>query len=130
MLIVENHKILERWIEYIQELFHDDRGDKPSLTKNMDDLKILRSEMQATLKKMKKKHKAGGPDEIVTEMITSLEEYGDSKVTHIINEIYGTGEIPEDLCRSVFIALPKKLGAVECELPRTISLMNHITNSF
>ena len=40
-------------------------------------------------------------------MITSLEEYGVSKVTDIINEIYDTGEIQEDLYRSIFIALPK-----------------------
>ena len=55
-------------------------------------------------------------------MITSLEEYGVSKVTDIINEIQDTGEILEDLCRSIFIALPKKPGVVECELCRTISL--------
>ena len=48
-------------------------------------------------------------------------------MTDIINEIYDTGEIPEDLCRSIFITLPKRPGAVECELPRTITLMNHIT---
>ena len=48
-------------------------------------------------------------------------------MTDIINKIYDTGEIPEDLCRSIFIALTKKLGAVECELHRTISLMSHIT---
>ena len=44
-----------------------------------------------------------------------------------MNEIYDTGEIPEDLCRSIFIALHKKPGEVECELHRTISLMIHIT---
>ena len=74
-----------------------------------------------------KRHRATWPDEIVTEMITSLEDYGVSKMTDIISGIYDTGEIPEDLCRSVFISLPKKPGAVECELHRTISLMNHIT---
>ena len=88
--------------------------------------KILRSEVQEALKKMKR-HKAAGPDEIVTKMITSLEEYGVNKVTDIINEIYGTGEKQEDLSRSIFITLPKKQGAVECELHRTISLMSHIT---
>ena len=77
------------------------------------------------LKKMKR-HKAVGPNEIVTEMVTSLEEYGVSKVTDIINEIYDTGEIPEDLHRSIFIALPKKPEAVECELHSTISLISHI----
>ena len=87
---------------------------------------ILRSEVQASLKKIKR-HKAAGPDEIVTEMITSLKEYGVSKVTDIINEIYDNGEIPGGLCRSVFIALPRKAGAVECELHRTISMMSNIT---
>ena len=72
------------------------------------------------------RHKAAGPDEIVTEMLTSLEEYGVSNVTDSINEIYDTGEIPEDLCRPIFIALPKKPVEVDCELHRTISLMNHI----
>ena len=73
-----------------------------------------------------KRHKAAEPDEIVTEMITSLEEGGVSKVADIINEIYDTGEII-DLYRSIFIALPKKPGTIECELHRTISLMSHIT---
>ena len=48
-------------------------------------------------------------------------------MTDIISEIYDNDEIPEDLCRSIFIALSKKSGAVECELHRTISLMCHIT---
>ena len=82
-------------------------GDKPSIPENMDDPKILRSEVQAELKKMKR-HKAAKPDEIVTEMITSLEESGVSKVTDILNEIYDTGEIPEDICITIFIALPQE----------------------
>ena len=92
----------------------------------MDGPKILRSEVQAALKKIKR-HKVARPDEIVTDMNTSLEEYGVSKVTDIINEIYDTGKIPEHLCRSIFITLPKKPGSVECELHRAISLMSHIT---
>ena len=74
-------------------------------------------------------HKATGQDEIVTEMITSLEEYGDKKVTDIINKNYDAGEILEYLCRSVFIGLPKKPGTVECELNKTISLMIHMIHT-
>ena len=77
----------------------------------MDGLKILRSEAQTALKMMKR-HKVVEPDELLIEIITSLEVYGVSKLTDIINEIYDTGEIPENLCRSIFIALPKKPGAV------------------
>ena len=47
-------------------------------------------------------------------------------MTDIINEIYDTGEIPENLHRSIFIAIPMKQGAVECELHRTISLVSYI----
>ncbi|GFN94437.1 hypothetical protein PoB_002094300 [Plakobranchus ocellatus] len=38
-----------------------------------------------------------------------------------------TGQIRTDLSKSIFIALPKKPGATENELHRTISLMSHIT---
>ena len=48
-------------------------------------------------------------------------------LTDFLNAIYDTGEIPSDLSKSIFIALPKKSGATECESHRTISLMSHIT---
>ena len=35
--------------------------------------------------------------------------------------------IPQDLLKSVFIASPKKPGAVECELQITISLLSHVS---
>ena len=35
--------------------------------------------------------------------------------------------MPTDMKRSIFIALPKKPGAVDCEQHRTISLMSHLT---
>ncbi|MCH9665805.1 MAG: hypothetical protein K0U41_08180 [Gammaproteobacteria bacterium] len=124
-IIMEKGKILERWTEYIKELFHDDRGEKPAIHKNLDGPNILKSEVRAALAKMKR-NKAAGPDEIVTEMITALEEFGIEKLTEVVNEIYDSGEIPDDLSKSIFIALPKKPGATECELHRTISLMSHI----
>jgi hypothetical protein len=33
------------------------------------------------------------------------------KVTEVLKEVYDSGEIPEDLSKSIFIALPKKQGA-------------------
>ena len=38
-----------------------------------------------------------------------------------------TGDIPTEMSKSIFIALPKKPGPTECELHRTISLMSHVT---
>ena len=125
-IIVEKEEILERWAEYINDLFNDDRIEKPTILKNMDGPKILKSEVESSLHKLKR-NKAAGPDEVVTEMMLALEDYGIDKLTDIVNGIYDTGVIPEDLSRSIFIALPKKPGATECELHRTISLMSHMT---
>ena len=60
-------------------------------------------------------------------MIESLDEFGIDMLTDFLNAIYDSGEIPSDLSKSIFIALPKKPGATECESHRTISLMSHIT---
>ena len=125
-IIVEKEKILERWAEYIDDLFNDDRIEQPLILKNMDGPKILKSEVKSSLYKLKS-NKAAGPDEVVTEMLIALEDYGIDKLTDIVNEIYDTGVIPEELSRSIFIALPKRPGATECELHRTISLMSHMT---
>ncbi|XP_047469237.1 uncharacterized protein LOC125025306 [Penaeus chinensis] len=124
-ILMEKEAILTRWSEYIKDLFNDNRGQKPEIHKNMEGLKILQSKIRSAVKKMKK-NKAPGPDEIVIEMIDALEDFGIQRLTTITNIIYDTGEIPDILLKSIFIALPKKTGATECELHRTISLMSHI----
>ena len=124
-VILEKEKILERWTEYIGELFHDNRGDKPTIVKKIEGPKILKSEVRTAIAKMRK-NKAAEPDEIVVEMVTALDEFGIDQLTGVINEIYDSGKIPEELSQSIFIALPKKQGTIECELHRTISLMSHI----
>src|SRR5438552_6032646 len=40
--------------------------------------------------------------------------------------MYNSSNIPEDLSKLIFIALPKKPGATECELHGTISLMSFV----
>ncbi|GFO47313.1 hypothetical protein PoB_007381800 [Plakobranchus ocellatus] len=88
----------------------------------------MKEEVETAIKKMKH-GKTTGPDKISVELIEALEDFGIGKVTHLLNEIYDTGQIPTDLSKSIFIALPKKPGATECELHRTISLMSHITKN-
>ncbi|GFR87016.1 endonuclease-reverse transcriptase [Elysia marginata] len=87
---------------------------------------IMKDKVRAAIRKMKA-GKATGPDGVAVEMIEALEEYGVEKLTSLLNEIYDTGEISTDISRSVLIALPKKPGATECKLHRTISLMSHVT---
>ena len=77
-----------------------------------------------------KKNKAAGPDEVVMEMTVALEDFGIQKLAEMLNEVYDSRDIPEDLSKSIFIALPKKPVAIELELHRTVSLFNHIVKIF
>ena len=96
------------------------------MKKNFAGPPIMKDEVREAMRKMKT-GKATGPDGLSIELIEALKEYGIEKVTTLLNEIYDTGQIPVDMSRSIFIALPKKPGAKDCELHRTISLMSHVT---
>ena len=74
--------------------------------------------------------KAIGPVSILVKLLGALEDNGIDQITTLLNEIYNTGQIPPDNSESIFIALPKKPGAKECELLRVISLISHITKLF
>ena len=94
-----------------------------SNTKDIDGPDILKDEVRFAIKHLKR-NKACGPDNIFAELLHATEEFSVEKITEIANDIYNSGEIPDDLSKSIFIALPKKPGATECELHRTISLMS------
>ena len=125
-IVLEKDKILERWSEYIGELYNDDRNERKIIKNNFEGPLFLTDEIRSAIKQMKT-GKALGPDGIVTEMIEALEEFGVDILYDLLNEIYNTGIMSEDTSKSILIALPKKPGATECELHRTISLMSHAT---
>ena len=58
-IIMEKEKILERWAEYISELYHDEGGDKPPIMKNFDGPPIMKDEVRKAVKLMKKGKTAG-----------------------------------------------------------------------
>ena len=124
-ILVEKDAILNRWTEYVEELFHDVRSSMPSFPDLIEGHNILKSEVRTAIKMMRK-NIAAGPDGVVIEMTEALEEYGVEKLTEIINKIYDDGRFPEDLSKSIFITLPKKLTTVNCE-HHAISLMSHVT---
>ena len=124
-LIMDKEKILDRWSEYISELY-DDHRPEISFDEVLWGEPIMESEVKMAISKMKD-GKALGPDGIAIEMIRALEELGINTLTHLLNDIYNTGNIPDEMKKSIFIALPKKAAATECENHRTISLMSHIT---
>lgn len=125
-VITDKDKILKRWEEYIGELYNSERNESFTFKNNFEGPPILQDEVRCAFSKMKH-GKAPGPDKVTIEMLDALEDYGIELVTKLINSIYETGDIPSDLLKSTFIALPKKPGAIECGLHRTISLMSHLT---
>ena len=125
-ILIEENEVLNRCSEYIGELFDDNRMSKPNIRKNMEGLPIMKDEVRQAIKSMKG-NKATGPVGIFVAMILSLDELGVDAITNLVNKIYDTGEIPEDLTKSIFIAIPKKSGTTECKLHRAISLMSHVT---
>ena len=60
--------MIEGWMEYITDLFDDERREMPSISNNMLDPKILRSEVQAAVQSMKN-NKAVDTDETGVELI-------------------------------------------------------------
>ena len=108
------------------DLFEDKkRGTLPIIKRNGYAQDITEIEVKTAMKKMKP-GKAVGNDQIAYEMIEVVGTCGISKATELANIIYNSGEVPEQMLQSIFIALPKKAGTIECDNYRLISLMSHI----
>ena len=85
----------------------------------------LQSEVKVAVEKMKN-NKAVGKDEVAIELIKSIGDFGIEKLTKMLSEIYESVNIPAELRKSIFIALPKKPAAVEYKLHRTLSIMSQV----
>lgn len=117
-------EIEKRWVEYIEDLFNDERAETTVLENVNDGEDILLEEVESAIAELKM-GKAPGIDNISTEMLKALDEYNVKIIHKICNKIYTTGNIPGNLNDSVFVALPKKPKATECSNFRTLSLINH-----
>ncbi|GFO29086.1 endonuclease-reverse transcriptase [Plakobranchus ocellatus] len=96
-MLMEKKEIINRWSEYVEDLFKGDRCEKPKLEKNIEGLNILIEEVEAAIKKTKN-GKATGPDNMPVEIIEALDNLGIDLTTKLLNAIYDRGTIPEDLC--------------------------------
>ena len=110
-MLMEKDEILNRWSEYLEDLFKDDSDTKPEIKKNTGPINPKRRGQGSN--RQNEKGKATGPDNIPIEIIVALEDLGIDLTTKLINAIYDSDTIPEDLCKSVFIVLPKTPGATE-----------------
>ena len=71
-----------------------------------------------------------GLDEVPAEIIKLLDEGGIAVLKRIFNKIFESVHYPTQWVSSIFIPLPKKNNARECENHRLISLMSHTLKIF
>ena len=84
------NEVLNRWSEYIEDPYNDERCPAPPISNGTEGSPILVEEVEHALKKMKK-GKAAGPDDVPIELITVLQDIGIMEVTKLLKIIYNTG---------------------------------------
>ena len=126
-MIYDLDKILDRWYEYGKQLYSKDSlnvrattNDKP----NEQEPEVLLSEIRQAIKRLKN-NKAPGLDNIPAELLKAGGETTVMSLKAIIDQIWETGEWPDDWVMSELITLPKVTGTFECDKHRTISLISH-----
>ena len=123
-MLFDSNDAINRWVEHVTELYHDERGDTTYVS-NQNGCNIMKSEIENVIKEMKC-GKASGNGDIATEMIKALDDEGIKKITELCNLVYDTGYLPPDMSSSIFVR-PKKAKATKCSDYRTLSyLMTNI----
>ena len=84
-MIFEREKVLNRWSEYIGDLFADERPPLPEPSNDRGP-PILKAEVERAIKNSQL-GKAPGDDGITTEMLKFLEVFGIDKLTDLFNDI-------------------------------------------
>ena len=109
--LTEEQDILKRWTEYCSEFYTHTRGDPKVLDVpppiNNDKYPILREEVEAAVKSLKK-GKLAGVDDIPSELVQAGGEAMIDMLLIICNKIWQTGEWPTPWTQSLIITLPKK----------------------
>ncbi|XP_076330951.1 uncharacterized protein LOC143236531 [Tachypleus tridentatus] len=106
-ILMDKKDILNRWSEYIGELYNDNRSPTPHIEIDTEGHPIMLDEVEHAMKKIHK-GKAAGPDDIPNELLLALKEVGIQEVTKLLNTIYDTGEIPEDLKKISLYCIAEK----------------------
>ncbi len=127
--LTEEQDILKKWSEYCSELYnYRTTGDTevlsvPPATHN-DNYPILRKEVEAAVKSLKK-GKSAGADNFPGELVQAGGEAMISVLLTICNNIWQTGEWPTPWNQSLIITLPKKGNLQQWQNYRTTSLTSH-----
>ena len=124
-MVIANLLLVNVWIEYLGELYADDRVTRPDINDESGP-SITSTDVNTPSKKFKNS-KATGTDLIAAEMMKALDDGPLGKLTQFRNEMYNTGYWPKQLKESIFIPIPKKPKATRCQEYRTISTMSQVT---
>ena len=126
-IIMQTKDILERWEGTPKSYTTTPKTSIPILLEgDLSGPEVLELENEQAVKQPKV-GKATGPDNINCEMLKTLGQDGVGVLYKLFNQINNQGVLPEEMCQSVFVPLPKKLGTLLCEEHRSINLMSHLT---
>lgn len=97
-LLIDNEDIARRWKQYLEVLYQGEEIPNLNNESNPDNegAPILREEFNQVLKSMKTR-KAPGVDNVSAELIQNAGIKIQSELFKLVNDIYITGEVPEDL---------------------------------
>lgn len=122
--LVDPKAIASRWKEYTEDLYQGDPVDNTKFATPNKEPPPLRSEIEKALAGINL-GKAPGADKVPIELL----RYGGpdtlGAMHRICEEVWETGEWPQDWVDSVFIPIPKKGDLRKCTNYRTISLVSH-----
>ena len=123
--LTEAEKI-KKWEEYTEELYRKDLHDLHNHDGVITHLEpdILEGEVKWALGSITA-NKASGGDRIPVELFQILKDDAVKVLHSICRQVWKTQQWPQDLKRSVFIPIPKKVSAKECSDYCTIALIPH-----
>ena len=126
MDLTEAEHIKKRWQEYTEELYKKDvhypDNHDGVITHLLPD--ILECEVNWALGSITT-NKVSGDDGIPVELFQILKDDAVKVLHSICQQIWKTGQWPQDWKRSVFIPIPEKGNAKECSNYHTIALISH-----
>jgi len=129
--LTDNDDVKRRWKEYTKNLYRRDKtmSTKFTETEYVQEPQVLESEVRSALHELADGKAPGGYD-IPVELINAAGDDAVTAITRICRRIWENNQWLEDWRCSVFIPIPKKGDARECENNRTIALNSHTSKNY
>lgn len=128
-IITDFKELLNHWKKYTQHLFSSSQRSFDYLYETEISPDIIKSEVIKAIRQSKT-GKAPGPDDIHIEIIKLLNDDSIDVLIKLFNDIYESGQMPQDWFHSIFVPIPKKSNANRCDQFRMISLMSQVLKLF